>query len=196
MWQVKLCFFHSFVGCFESSAWLKFPETTWKNRANPWHSDGVAGNAGSNFQCHVHHRRCSGQFKVGRLGWKHRVFNGELPMVVNLLLGFNIPNEHPSVPPKTPEHSGVCRSRNARAGRWTWRIRTTLRKSAKARKSWTTTDRTNDRSGGTKIPRSGTKRFVESGRWMDFFPKMKSRGNCESCWLLLSFLAQCDFFGT
>lgn len=71
IWHVKLRFFHSFVGCFESSAWLKFPETTKppEKSGKPLAEDsdgGVTGNAGSNFQCHVHHWRCSGQFKVGR----------------------------------------------------------------------------------------------------------------------------------
>ena len=63
---LSLFFFLGGGGCFESSDWLKFPQHTPKQSAATGHraSDGATGNAGSNFQCHVHHRRCSGQLEV------------------------------------------------------------------------------------------------------------------------------------
>lgn len=71
-------------------------------------------------------------------GWNHRGFpTGEPSHGINLplLSAWGIPTspvEKPTGWIHSPGLSGVCRSRNARAGRWTSKIRTTLRKSAKA----------------------------------------------------------------
>lgn len=79
----------------------------------------------------------------------------------------------------TPRVSGVCRSRNARAGRWTWKIRTTLRKSAKAffsvGKKTTSTKTLFRWKIGPHATNDFGKAFVFGGSFV-FFPKMRNKG--------------------
>ena len=66
-------------------------------------------------------------------------------VLTKVALRLNIPNRRRVKPPKRPTPTGACRERNARAERWTWKIRTTLRKSAKACPGETSTDDVNIR---------------------------------------------------
>ena len=136
------------------------PPNHLKNRANPWLKTAMAAsqgmqdqisNAMSTIEDVLGNLRWGGHFLHPKKnsptalvavffrwggrgwGWNHRGFPTGEPSD-----GIKLPTNIPQGP--TGEFNatwpGVCRSRNARAGRWTWKIRTTLRKSAKAFFPW------------------------------------------------------------
>lgn len=183
------------------------PPNHLKNRANPWLKTAMAASQGMQDQIsnamstiedvlgnlrwggHFLHPQkkfahCLGGavfFRWGGRGWgwNHRGFpTGEPSHGINLplLSAWGIP--HPHRVNSFATWPGVCRSRNARAGRWTWKIRTTLRKSAKADVFRGLNNRLGPKPfpwkiGPTQHGTSG-KRFCLAEVLFFFFPKMRN----------------------
>lgn len=191
------------------------PPNHLKNRANPWLKTAMAAsqgmqdqisNAMSTIEDVLGNLRWGGHFLHPKKnsptalvavffrwggrgwGWNHRGFPTGEPSH-----GIKLPTNIPQGP--TGEFNatwpGVCRSRNARAGRWTWKIRTTLRKSAKAFFPWKK-KRLRPKPFPWKItPRNGTSgKRLFGGSFVFFLLKWEITG--KPFWELL--VAYCFLF--